>query len=266
MIRLIHGDCLEVMAQLAEEGVKVDAVITDPPYGITACQWDLIIPFDFMWKYLEAIRNNSACIVLFGSEPFSSKLRISNLKNFKYDWIWHKNKPTGLWHAEKRPMKQHEIISVFYNGSYFPQKENYRGKFKQKQFIKIYNSDIYGGSQSPFKYKNETLNATKRYPGSIQYFDVVARPVHPTQKPVALIKYLIKTYTMPRQTVLDFAMGSGTTGVACKELNRDFIGIEKDPKYFGLAKDRIYATNYQPDLFEDTTDTEPAINQGELWD
>lgn len=232
-INLYNGDCLEVMDKLIADGVKVDAIITDPPYGTTACKWDNVIPFDEMWARLKRIEKDNTPIVLFGSEPFSSKLRLSNLKEFKYDWIWNKKLAGNGILAKKQPLKIHEIISVFNSKIYFPQKT--KGKYRKKMGLK--ESEITGGcSFSPY------IENDLYYPTSIQEFGIGnlrKGRLHPTQKPVPLLEYLIKTYTNENDTVLDFTMGSGTTGVACKNLNRNFIGIELDEKYFEIAKQRI---------------------------
>jgi len=234
IINLLHGDCLELMKSIPDK--SIDAVITDPPYGTTACKWDSVIPFDLMWEQLNRIIKDNAAIVLFGSEPFSSALRISNIKNYKYDWIWHKKRKTGFLNAKKRPLVSYEIISIFNCKSYIPQM--LKGKLhKNGQNTKRNNcpTDVYS------KFGKILYETDQYYPHSIILFDNV-KPcdyLHPTQKPVELIEYLIKTYTNENETVLDFTMGSGTTGVACKNLNRNFIGIEMDDKYFEIAKKRI---------------------------
>ena len=244
---LFHGDCLEVMQNI--ESGSIDAIITDPPYGTTACKWDSIIPFEPMWEQLNRIIKPNGAIVLFGSEPFSSALRMSNIKNYKYDWIWEKNKATNIFMAEYAPMKKHEIISIFYNkkptfnGIKIPRSES--GRQRSKYLHNPSNTgkrEYINGFEQTKKIKyNEYL----KNPESIIYFNS-DKGLHPTQKPVALIEYLIKTYTKENETVLDFTMGSGTAGIAAKNLNRNFIGIEKDNKYFKLAKRRI--ENHLPQL------------------
>lgn len=243
MIKLLHGDCLELMKDIPDN--SVDMVLTDPPYGTTACKWDTVIPSDPMWNELKRITKDNGAICLFGSEPFSSHLRLSNLKMFKYDWIWEKNQASNFASAKKQPLKQHETVSVFYKRNrYYPQKE-LRLESSRKRLssaITPHNKprEIYGGlvdSGEKRYYDKDYKN-----PSSVQKFKVVPRhkgTLHPTQKPVALLEYLIKTYTLENETVLDFTMGSGSTGVACKNLNRKFIGIEKDDKYFEIAKDRV---------------------------
>ena len=238
-IRLYNRDCLEVMDKLIEAGVKVDAIICDPPYGTTACKWDTVIPFDEMWKRLnKLVKNINTPIVLFGNEPFTSLLVCSNLKGFKYRWDWDKKIPSGMGYAKFRPMQQSEDISIFsLNGDktvYNPQ------KIKREKPIKS------GGTKhsesAPIANKDPNFKKTydEKNPTTLIQFDKIRKgSVHPTQKPVALLEYLIKTYTNEGDMVLDFTMGSGTTGVACKNTNRKFIGIELDEKYFDIAVDRI---------------------------
>lgn len=239
---LFLGDCLDVMPVLG----KFDVVLTDPPYGTTQCRWDSIIPLDVMWRAVSKIVNENAPIVLFGAEPFSSTLRQSNLKQFKYDWIWHKTKATGFLNAKKQPLRGHEIISVFCDGvpTYFPQKtygHNRRVSFRSKKN----QTDCYGKMTQDFYY-----DSTERYPTTVLDFssDTQNSSLHPTQKPLALMEYLVRTYTTVGRSVLDFAMGSGTTGVACAKLGRKFAGIEKNEKYFDIACQRIAEAYAQPDM------------------
>lgn len=242
MIQLIKGECIEQM-KLIPSG-SIDAIITDPPYGTTACKWDSVIPFDLMWEQLNRVIKPNGAIVLFGSEPFSSALRMSNIKNYRYDWIWHKNKTTGVFTAKKQPLRNHEIISVFYKKqcTYNFQKEDRSiNSHTKKQQTHINKKSIYGNSKVISK---AIEKGDKSYPKTVKFFKSVHtvgknKSVHPTQKPVALMEYLIKTYTNENETVLDFTMGSGSTGVAAKNLNRDFIGIELDDKYFEIAENRI---------------------------
>jgi len=241
---LLKGDCLVEMDKI-QDG-SVDLILCDPPYGTTACKWDSVIPFEPMWKQLNRIIKANGAIVLFGSEPFSSYLRISNIKNYKYDWIWNKKVGANFGCVKYQPLKIHEICSVFNKHKYYPQKTY----DTQKPFGKIIQTE---SDVSPSKtLKNKRCQG---YPKSIQVFPRVNNLVdgyfgHPTQKPVALMEYLIKTYTNESETVLDFTMGSGTTGVACKNLNRDFIGIELDETYFNIAKDRIENHVVQTELFK----------------
>ena len=245
MINLIKGDCLEQM-KLIPSG-SIDAIITDPPYGTTACKWDSVIDFELMWEQLNRIIKPNGAIVLFGGEPFSSALRMSNIKNYKYDWIWEKPTATGYLNAKKQPMRAYETISVFYSSqvTYNPQKTfgherkvssaKSRGKSidRAKGRTKVYNDEI--------AEKITDYDSTERYPRNVIMFstDKQKSKIHPTQKPAALMEYLIKTYTKEGETVLDFTMGSGSTGVAAKNLNRNFIGIEMDDNYFEIAKKRI---------------------------
>ena len=239
MIETYSGDCLEVMDRLIAEGVKVDAIITDIPYGTTACSWDTIIPFDAMWERLKILIKPKGAVVLFGSEPFSSALRMSNIKNYKYDWVWNKRLGGNPLNAKRQPMKIHENILVFYKHSYYP--EMTKGKMKKKGGLK----------RQPDHTGEVDINYTKTndiyYPKSILDKDEFSKGnrtkkdanLHPTQKPVALMEYLIKTYTNEDEIVLDFTMGSGSTGVACVNTNRNFIGIESDETYYKIANKRI---------------------------
>ena len=244
MNKLIWGDCLIEMKNI--ESGSVDAIICDPPYGTTACKWDSVIPFDKMWEQLNRIIKPNGAIVLFGSEPFSSALRMSNIKSYKYDWIWEKSMPTGMATSSFMPMKYHEIISVFVNKgkptyNKIMMERSEAGKVRAKTPIqsKSESNHIKLGNQEAKQYNPDKVN-----PKTILKFNSVSNApkgnkLHPTQKPVELMEYLIKTYTNENETVLDFTMGSGSTGVACKNLNRNFIGIEMDSNYFEIAKERI---------------------------
>ena len=216
---------------------SVDAIITDPPYGTTACKWDSVIPFDLMWEQLNRVIKPNGAIVLFGSEPFSSALRMSNIKAYKYDWTWIKTKGVGFLNAKKMPLKKSEIICVFYRKScnYYPQGltiSNLKNKCVTKN-MQTFRTTKQDHSQK-VTYKD--------YPNNLLYF-LNDKGLHPTQKPVALMEYLIKTYTNPLETVLDFTMGSGSTGVAAVNTGRKFIGIEMDDKYFEIAEQRINENN-----------------------
>lgn len=232
---LWQGNCLELMSNISDK--SIDCIITDLPYGTTQCKWDIIIPFEPLWEQYNRIIKDNGAIVLFGTEPFSSYLRLSNLKNYKYDWIWDKVKGTGFLNAKRQPMRNHELISIFYKKqcTYNPQK-TYGHKMKKSYRSKDLQTDVYGEMKNDYTYES-----TERYPRSIQVFstDTQNSSLHPTQKPVALIEYLIKTYTNEGETILDSCMGSGTTGVACVNTNRKFIGIEMDEKYFNIAQSRI---------------------------
>ena len=236
-IQLYKGDCLEVMDELIEQGVKVDAIITDPPYGTTACKWDSVIPFDEMWKRLNKLIKPNGAIVLFGSEPFSSQLRCSNLKNYKYDWVWNKKLAGNGILAKKQPLKIHENVIVFNSKIYIPQMTT--GKLRKKLTNNLKISEINGGDA--VKRATETFN-DQYYPTSIQEFSMAnlrRNRLHPTQKPVDLLEYLIKTYTNENDLVLDNCFGSCSTGVACINTNRNFIGMELNEEFFKIGKQRI---------------------------
>tara|TARA_R110002020_G_scaffold447775_1_gene660197 strand:+ start:74 stop:787 length:714 start_codon:yes stop_codon:yes gene_type:complete len=220
---------------------SVDAIITDPPFGTTACKWDSVIDFELMWKQLNRIIKPNGAIVLFGSEPFSSALRMSNIKNYKYDWIWEKTQATGHLNAKRQPLRSNELISVFYKKqcTYNPQKtQGHKPMNSGVRRLDVQNkTEVYGKATKELPFGGNT----DRYPRTNIVFksDKQTSYKHPTQKPIALMEYLIKTYTNENETVLDFTMGSGTTGVAAKNLNRKFIGIEQDEKYFKIATERI---------------------------
>jgi len=238
--KLGHGDCLEVMKEIPDG--FVDMVLTDPPYGTTACKWDAIIPFEPMWCELKRICKQNGAIVMTASQPFTSVLVVSKLSAFKYCWVWDKKKPSNFPLAKKQPMKYHEDIVVFSFGStpYYPEMVSVKGRKAKKG--KNDGASVFNKGLERPDYLDKVY--TDKYPSSIieiSNADQTNR-LHPTQKPVALMEYLIKTYTNPSEVVLDFTMGSGTTGVACVNLNRRFIGIEKDEGYFNLAKERIQKT------------------------
>jgi DNA modification methylase len=232
---LIHGDCLELM-QIIPDG-SVDMVLADPPYGTTACKWDAVIPLEAMWVQLKRVIKPNGAIVLFGVEPFSSLMRCSNIKQFKYDWVWQKTRPSGSMLAKKQPLRNTELISVFYKKqpTYIPQMTEAKRVIEKKRTVN--KGEIVGNQNLTRTFDNKGL----AYPRSILAFaNPNNKSLHPTQKPVALMEYLIRTYTNESETVLDFTMGSGTTGVACANTGRKFIGIELDQGYFDIAKDRIY--------------------------
>ena len=244
-IDLRLGDCLEVMKTINDK--SIDAIICDLPYGTTACKWDTIIPFEPLWEQYNRIIKDNGAIVLFGSQPFTSALVMSNPKMFKYELIWDKLKGRQPFLAKIRPMKSHENILVFCKNKtiYNPQMtkaepKNMRDRGKNKETAE----SIYGLQKEYIK--NNDLEHL-RYPQSVfrysgQAKEINNRRYHHTQKPVELLEYLIKTYTNEGDTVLDNTMGSGSTGVACKNTNRNFIGIEKDENYFKIAEQRINAT------------------------
>ena len=252
MIDLRKGDCLEVMKQIPSG--SVDAIITDPPYGTTQCKWDSVIDFSLMWEQLNRIIKPNGAIVLFGSEPFSSALRMSNIKNYKYDWKWNKIQGSGFLNAKKMPLKTIEDILIFYEKlpTYNPQglKEIKNKKVQcnsiAKQTFNKGGLTTHNGGRLKGIYITEYTN----YPTQLISEKKIRRGrLHPTQKPIALMEYLIKTYTNENETVLDFTMGSGSTGVAAKNLNRNFIGIEQDDKYFDIATERINKEEPQKELF-----------------
>ena len=234
--KLYNGDCLEIMDLLINRGVQVDAIICDPPYGTTACKWDSIIPFEPMWERLNNLIKPNGAIVLFGSEPFSSALRMSNIKNYKYDWIWDKKKGGNIMNLKYQPYKVHEIISVFNKHNYYPIMTEQRERKSKTYSI---------GEANGIKNYGDTRIYNKKYPKSIIEVSNANQKgkVHPTQKPVDLLEYLIKTYTNENELVLDFTMGSGSTGVACLNTNRKFIGIDLEEKYFNIAIDRMENNN-----------------------
>ena len=244
MINLMHGDCLELMKNIPDG--SVDMILADPPYGTTACKWDSVIPFEPMWAELKRIIKPNGAIVLFGSEPFSSALRMSNIKQYKYDWVWEKSKVGNVFNCKNAPQKNFENIMIFSNGTiangsnkkmpYFPQGLIDVSITKKNQ-RKV--SDVGTIANRPSRKNGSEYTQTKtNYPRQIIKFNN-EQGLHPTQKPVALLEYLIKTYTQENETVLDFTMGSGSTGVAAKNTSRKFIGIELDDKYFSIAKERI---------------------------
>ena len=244
---LLQGDCLELMQQIPDG--SVDMVLCDLPYGTTSCRWDSVIPFDGLWGQYKRVIKQHGAIVLFGSEPFSTYLRMSNIQNYKYDWIWDKHSTNGFLNAKKRPLKRHEVISVFSYGTpaYVPQMET-RGKVRNKE---SYNKKRGDGDMVYGKFENQKSINNTYYPTDILSFSNACQigKVHPTQKPVPLLEYLIRTYTNPGETVLDNCMGSGSTGVACVNTGRDFIGIELDKGYFDIAKERIEKAAAQMSLF-----------------
>ena len=230
--RLVQGDCLEVMPGLG----PVDMVMCDPPYGTTACKWDSVIPFAPMWGQLKRIVKPNGAIVLTASQPFTSALVMSNVEMFAYEWIWVKSKITGVLNAKKMPVRRHEQVLVFcdkkttgvYNAQGLVSVEIHR-HYKVKHSSENY------GKRGGVDYVQEFTN----WPRDVLEIPSEGKTVHPTQKPVALMEYLIRTYTNPGETVLDFTMGSGTTGVAAANTGRRFIGIERDLGYFDAAVKRI---------------------------
>jgi site-specific DNA-methyltransferase (adenine-specific) len=237
MIKLLHGECLELMKQIPDN--SIDCIICDLPYGTTACSWDVVIPFDKLWEQYKRIRKDNTPIVLFGSQPFTTMLIASNIKEFKHEWIWQKNRGSNFANTVREPMKEHESVLVFSKGKWTYNKQmqdraesgKARAEYKVKENSKSENYHV-------FKEREPQELSELRVPSSIQKFNVEVG-LHPTQKPVALLEYLIKTYSNEGGLILDNCMGSGSTGVACKKLKRNFIGIELEEKYFKIAKERI---------------------------
>lgn len=237
----MQGDCLERMKEIPDG--SVDMVLTDPPYGTTACKWDTVIDLDQMWAELKRIIKPNGAIVMTARQPFSSALGASNLKMLKYQWYWRKTRANGHLNAKKMPMKDIEDVLVFcrkqpvYNPQGVIEVDIMQHNSKSNSLIgKVTDATSVLTGRIEFKPYKQTLT---NYPRQVLDFASEGKIIHPTQKPVALMEYLIKTYTNEGETVLDFTMGSGTTGVAAKNLNRNFIGIELDPDYFDIAKQRI---------------------------
>ncbi|WP_373033886.1 site-specific DNA-methyltransferase [Sulfurovum sp.] len=233
---LLLGDCLEVMNQIPDG--SIDMVLADPPYGTTACKWDSVIDLTLMWEQLKRMIKPNGVIVMTACQPFTTTLIASNMKMFKYCWVWNKRIGSNFASASRMPLKIVEDIVVFGGGKYYPQKV--KGKLRMKgggkQFVGVYGDNNKDKVAEPYL-------SDEYHPTNIIDISNAARKgkKHPTQKPVALMEYLVKTYTTEGETVLDFTMGSGTTGVACANLGRDFVGIELDEGYFGIAKQRIQA-------------------------
>lgn len=229
-----HGDCLELLKDIPDN--CVDMVLCDLPYGTTYASWDTIIPFEPMWEQVHRVAKENAALVFTSAQPFTSLLITSNLKNFKYTWVWEKPNAKGHFNAKKRPMQAHEDICVFYRSqpTYNPQMTSGHVR-KTTTRDKSVNSELYQKNT-----KTTSYDSTDRYPRSVQIFsqDTQKSSLHPTQKPVLLFEYLIKTYTNPGDLVLDFVIGSGTTGVAAIQTGRNFLGIEKEEKYIKIAKER----------------------------
>ena len=288
---LVNADCLEAMKYIPDK--SIDCIITDLPYGTTACSWDTIIPFEKLWEQYHRIIKDDGAIVLFGSEPFSSYLRLSNIKNFRYDWIWEKQKAANFLSAKNQPLKYHEIISVFSKNThrYYPQKYKVlefedilkMNKNELKTVFETKDYDRYGKVDRRKNLNNQiennilygiTIERTRsrddgfRNPKSVLKINKeVNTNVHPTQKPLKLLEYLVKTYTLEGDLVLDSCMGGGTTCLACKNLNRKYIGIEKEEKYYNISVERLNNnnnnTNNDKTMVEQCRDEETTdINTG----
>jgi site-specific DNA-methyltransferase (adenine-specific) len=248
----MKGDCLERMKEIPDG--SVDMILTDPPYGTTVCKWDSIIPLEPMWEQLKRIIKPNGAIVLFGKEPFSSALRMSNIKNYKYDWIWSKDTKSNFPQAHHQPLNNIENIIVFSDGyaRNFPKDSDkiknimtYNPQFSIGREYKLpkpsKTTEIFRSNHKNGQYKHKDKDTTKRFPFLTINFNAVKgkEKQHPTQKPVALMEYLISTYTNVGETVLDFTAGSFTTGVACVNLDRNFIGIEMDNHYYDIGTERV---------------------------
>jgi site-specific DNA-methyltransferase (adenine-specific) len=241
--KIYCADCLEVMKGIPDK--SIDMILCDLPYGTTACKWDTIIPFEPLWEQYKRIIKDNGAIVLTASQPFTSALVMSNPKMFKYCGYWIKDKPSNFLMGRKQPLRYVEEWTVFYKNlcTYNPIMElrEQKNKRKNKLTSSLLKNEIIGINEKTDKYQERLLSGTKDYiyPRNYQFFNNRTKGLHPTQKPVALFEYLIKTYTNEGDLVLDNCAGSGTTGVACKNLNRNFILIEKEQKYVDIAKKRI---------------------------
>ena len=241
-INLLHGDCLELMKDIPDK--SVDMILCDLPYGTTACKWDTIIPFEPLWEQYERVIKDNGAIALTASQPFTSALVMSNTKLFRYEWVWRKSRPSNPFLAKKQPLRYHENVLVFYKKqpTYNPVMKKGEKNHATKGFASKHNIQN-------VQYQWDANTSDLKYPSSV--IDIKStdstRNLHPTQKPVELMEYLIKTYTNEGDTVLDNTMGSGTTGVACINTNRNFIGIELDEKYFEIAKQRISEAQNTPE-------------------
>lgn len=243
-IDLMLGDCIEMMAEI-EDG-SVDMVLTDPPYGTTACKWDSVIPFEPMWAQIKRVVKKNGAVVMTASQPFTSALVMSNVEWFKYCWVWHKSRPSGFAQAKNMPMKDYEDVAVFSEGATVHATQSKRRMPYNPQGLvtfdtpKKYHKTSYSDSAFSKRPSHGPYEqAEGNYPRQVLSIASESGTVHPTQKPVALMEYLIRTYTNEGEVVLDFTMGSGTTGVAAMNTGRRFIGIERDEGYFDIAEKRI---------------------------
>jgi len=248
--KIYNMDCLEGMDVMIQQGIKVDAVITDIPYGTTQCSWDAVIPFDKMWNKLKLLRYDNTPIILFGKQPFTSFLNISNINEFRYEIIWEKDKGTDFGNAKRKPLNIHENISVFYKKQptynvIYDLGKPYIRKNKRSNNTEDLN---FKSDNRTYQYfiKNNSgiwINKGKRTPTTIRKFNRVSaggqKPLHPTEKPLELIEWLIKSYSLEGDLILDFTIGSGTTAIACINTNRNFIGFELNKEYYEIAKNRI---------------------------
>ncbi|MDF3863503.1 site-specific DNA-methyltransferase [Pseudomonas denitrificans (nom. rej.)] len=256
--QILVGDCIEQMRGLADQ--SVDMILTDLPYGTTQCRWDSVIPFEPMWEQYLRLAKPNAAIVLMSAQPFTALLVASNLPLFRYEWIWEKGNATGFLNAKKQPLRAHENAVVFYREQPVFNPQMTHGHQRRTSRRHSVNSECYGKALELVEY-----DSTSRYPRDVQFFssDKQLGNYHPTQKPVALMRYLVETYTHPGQVVLDSCAGSGTTAVACVESDRASISIEMDPEYTPIIASRIdqaltamAAKSAQLDIFHDSK--EPA--------
>jgi len=252
MIELIQGDCLQEMHNIPDN--SIDMVFADLPYGTTDCKWDSVLPFDKLWEQYNRVIKDNGAMVFTASEPFASALRMSNINNYKYDWVWEKERPTNPQLANKQVLKYHEMILVFYNkqSDFFPIMRKREEKNKRNNKPRKFKSGVINKGMPNSEGMNETGNNDWIKPKSVLKFNM-ERGLHPTQKPVLMIEYFIKTYTKENMTILDNTMGSGSTAIACMNTNRNFVGIELDESYFAIAKKRVeekrkekreYSTNF----------------------
>jgi len=243
--KIYQGDCLELMPEIPDK--SIDMILADVPYGTTACKWDTIIPLEPMWEQLKRVIKLNGAIVMTASQPFTTTLISSNMKMFKYEWIWMKSRAVGFPNAKNKPMNKHENVLIFSKGdcanrcklrmNYYPQELIEINK--QVNGIKVCKGDVDGHGFARPSHKKKRIQQYTNFPNSILSIANVGNTVHPTQKPVALFEYLIKTYTNEGDTVLDFVIGSGTTAVACIRTNRNFIGMELDKNYYDIACKRV---------------------------
>lgn len=246
--KIINADCLDILRTLPDK--CIDLVLTDPPYGTTNCKWDSVVSFDNLWRELKRVRKDNCAILIFGQEPFSSYLRLSNIAEYKYDWKYQKVLPTGYLNAKKQPMRCYEDVCVFYGKQpvYNPQKTT---GHKNKKTHSVYSKENDGSRVYGKEKRDIYYNSSERYPVDIQVFNngVQKDKIHPTQKPVSLFEYLILTYSNENDIVLDCFSGSGTMAVACHNLHRRFICIEKDPEYWQASVERLENVQRQLLLF-----------------
>ena len=254
---VIHGDCLELMKEIPDK--SIDMILCDLPYGTTACKWDVVIPFEPLWAQYKRIIKDNGAIVLTASQPFTSALVMSNLKMFKYCWVWEKNRPSGFAQSKNMPLKNYEDICIFSNGIvghisqcsnrmvYNPQDLLYSPRIKKNAKRRSKNESSFGNRPS---HKESYLQEFTNYPSQVLHFESVTGAIHPTQKPVFLFEYLIKTYTNEGDLVLDNCAGSGTTAIAAINTSRSYILMEKDEYYFNLINKRISEHNKQLDLWK----------------